>query len=143
MAIKKKIEYSPEFLELKAIYPKRCGGNPWPRAFKAYNTRIKQGYTHEEIKAGLIRYATFCEKTGKTGSEFVLQAATFFGPDERWEEEYELPKPKINDQFKGMNRDLQITKKSEIMHIPAKKGELMHEFTARINTEWLKRYPSQ
>jgi len=138
----KRTEYPPDFLELKAIYPKRCGGNPWPRALKAYNTRIKQGYTHDEIKAGLTRYATFCEKTGKTNSEFVLQAATFFGPDERWTEEYELPKPRIQDQFKGMSRDQQITKKAEILHMTANKGELMHEWTARINSEWLKRYPA-
>lgn len=138
----KKIEYSPEFLELKAIYPKRCGGNPWPRAFKAFKARLKQGYDYDEIKAGLIRYADFCDKTGKTGSEFVLQAATFFGLDERWTEEYELPKPKIQDQFKGMTRDQQIEAKAKLLHMTANKGELMHEWTARINSEWLKRYPA-
>jgi len=141
MAVRKKIEYSPEFLELKEIYPKRLGGNPWPRAFKAYLTRIKQGYTHAEIKAGAIRYAAFCDATAKTGSEYVLQAATFFGPDERWDEEYEIPKPKIQDQFKGMNRDQQIEAKAKLLHLSAKMGEKMHEWTARVNGEWLKRYP--
>ena len=141
MAARKKIEYSPEFLELKAIYPRRINGNPWPRAFKAYNARIKEGYPHAEIKEGLIKYASVCDATGKTGSEFVLQAATFFGPDLRWQDEYEIPKPKIQDQFRGMSRDQQIEKKAEILHLPAKMGEKMHEWAFRINSEWLKRYP--
>ena len=142
MAARKKIEYSPEFLELKAIYPKRCGGNPWPRAFKAFTARLKQGYDHAEIKAGLMRYATFCDKTGKTGSEYVLQAATFFGPDERWAEEYELPQPKIQDQFKGMSRDQQIEAKAKILHLTPGMGVLMHEWSAKVNSEWAKRYPA-
>lgn len=141
MAARKKIEYSPEFLELKEIYPKRPN-NPWPLAFKQYNSRIKEGYTHEEIKVGLTRYVTYCDKTGKTGSEFVLQASTFFGINLRWEDEFEIPKPRIQDQFKGMNRDQQIAKKAEIIHLTPNKGELMHEWTSRVNSEWLKRYPS-
>ena len=142
MAIRKKIEYSPEFLELKEIYPRRINGNPWPRAFKAYNARIKEGYTHAEIKEGLARYAEVCDATGKTGSEFVLQAATFFGPDLRWEDEYEIPKPKIQDQFKGMSRDQQINEKAKILHLSPGKGVLMHEWVAKVNSEWLRRYPA-
>lgn len=140
MAARKKIEYSPEFMELREIYPKRPG-NPWPKAQKAYNARIKQDYTHDEIKAGLIRYVLFCDKTGKTGSEFVLQASTFFGPDERWTDEFELPKPRIQDQFKGLSRDQQISKKAEILHLDPNKGELMHEWNARVNANWNNKYP--
>lgn len=140
MATRKKIEYSPEFLELKKIYPKRPG-NPWPLAFKQYNARIKQGYTHDEIKAGLISYVAFCDATGKTGSEFVMQACTFFGINLRWEDDYELPKPKIQDQFKGMTRDQQIEEKAKILHLSPGKGVLMHEWIAKVNSEWLKRYP--
>lgn len=140
MAKRKKIEYSPEFLELKEIYPKRPG-NPWPLAFKQYKARIKEGYTHEEIKAGLIGYVAFCDATGKTGSEFVLQAATFFGINLRWEDDYELPKPRIQDQFKGMSRDQQIAEKAKILHLSPGKGVLMHEWIAKVNSEWLMRYP--
>jgi len=140
MAKRKKIEYSLEFLELRKIYPKRPG-NPWPKALKAYSARIKQGYAHDEILAGLIRYVAFCDATGKTGSEFVLQAATFFGPDERWTDEYELPKPRIQDQFKGMTREQQIEAKAKLLHKQPKMGEKMHEWSARINSEWAKRYP--
>lgn len=142
MAVRKKIEYSPEFLELKAIYPKRNGGNPWPRAFKAYNARIKEGYTHGEIKAGLMQYAPFCDAVGKTGTELVMQAATFFGPDIRWEDTYCVPKPKITDQFRGMTRDQQIEAKAKILHLSPGMGVLMHEWASKVNSEWLKRYPA-
>lgn len=141
MTVRKKIEYSPEFLELKALCPKRLGGNPWPRAYKAYCARIKQGYEHSDIKAGLIRYATFCDKTGKTGSEYVLQAATFFGLDLWWENEYELPKRSIQDQFRGMTRDQQIKEKAKILHLEPAKGATMYEWIAKVNSEWLARYP--
>jgi len=86
-----KIKYTPEFNDLWDLKPKRGGGNPKIKAFKAYNTRIKQGYEHAEIKAGLIRYATFCDKTAKIGSEFVMQMATFFGLNECWLEDWSVP----------------------------------------------------
>lgn len=86
-----KIEYTPEFEALWEIYPKRAGGNPKRKAFMAFQKRTKEGYEYDEIKDGLIRYATFCEKTAKIGSEFVMQAATFFGLNECFLEDWELP----------------------------------------------------
>jgi len=86
-----KIKYTQEFNDLWDLKPKRGGGNPKIKAFKAYNTRIKQGYEHAEIKAGLIRYATFCDKTAKIGSEYVMQMATFFGLNECWLEDWDVP----------------------------------------------------
>lgn len=142
MAVRKKIEYSPEFLELKAIYPKRLGGNPWPRAFKAYSTRIKQGYDHDEIKAGLARYAEFCDKTAKTGSEFVMQAATFFGPDLRWQDEYELPKetqkpewsklPFDDEKLWGFAKEHGFSDPGNLTYRQYR-TKLQNEITARLN----------
>ena len=41
--------------------------------------------------AGAERYASFCDATGKTGTEYVSQAATFLGPDKRFLEDWALP----------------------------------------------------
>ena len=87
-------DYPQEFEDLWAIYPKRLGGNPKVNAYKAWKTRVAQGYAHTDILQGLERYKAFCDKTGKTGSEFVLQAATFFGPAEWWLEDWSLPDEK-------------------------------------------------
>jgi len=70
------------FEQLKAIYPSRGGANqPWARARKAINARLREDHTWEQILEGARRYATFCEVTGKVETETVMQAATFCGPD--------------------------------------------------------------
>ena len=118
-----KIKYTPEFNDLWDLKPKRGGGNPKIKAFKAYTTRIKQGYEHAEIKAGLIRYATFCDKTAKIGSEFVMQMATFFGLNECWLEDWDVPieiKKETPEQ------------KGRRLNMPAKVGESMAEWESRI-----------
>lgn len=81
----------PEFAEFKAAYPKRGGGNPWPRAIKAIRARLTEGHTWPEIIAGVTRYAAFVRETGREGTEFVMQAATFCGPDKRFLEAWEPP----------------------------------------------------
>ena len=83
-----------EFDDLKAVYPKRAGGQPWPRALKACNARLTQGSTWSEMLEGARRYQRFCSETGKIGTEFVMQAATFFGPDKRFLEHWDLPSNK-------------------------------------------------
>ena len=88
--------YPDLFEQIWLLRPKRLGGDPKPLAFKQYKARIKQGVTHGELKAGYIRYAGFCDKTGKTGTEYVMRAATFFGVNnEAWMEDWEPPKPEI------------------------------------------------
>lgn len=83
-----------KFDALWALYPKRAGGNPKPAALKAYRARLAAGVTHDELAAGLVRYAAFCAATGKVGTEYVKQAATFFGPsDEAWTELWLIPAP--------------------------------------------------
>jgi hypothetical protein len=68
-------------LDLKLAYPHRAGGQPWRRALKALNARLADGFTWAEILDGVRRYATYVETTGKAGTEFVMQAATFLGPE--------------------------------------------------------------
>jgi hypothetical protein len=43
---------------------------------------------------GVRRYQVYCRETGKIGTEYVLQAATFFGPDRRFLEPFDLPATK-------------------------------------------------
>lgn len=72
-------------------YPKRAGGNPRRRAQQAYTARVRSGqHEHAEILAGVERYAAYCAATGRVGTEFVMQAATFLGPDARFTETWEV-----------------------------------------------------
>ena len=71
----------PAFTVAMQHYPKRLGDNSRPKAARAFSARIKSGEDPEILVAGTMRYAAFCDSTHKTGTEFVKQAATFFGPD--------------------------------------------------------------
>lgn len=86
-----KREYSPEFETAWLAYPKRAGGNPKPSAYKAWNARLHEGVTPETLLTGVKRYAAFVAATGKLGSEYVKQAATFFGPDRHFDETWQAP----------------------------------------------------
>ncbi|KAB7896423.1 helix-turn-helix domain-containing protein [Rouxiella sp. S1S-2] len=81
-----KQEYSPEFEQAWQAYPKRAGGNPKHSAYKSWNARLREKVTPADMLAGVRRYAAFLTSTGKTGTEFVKQAATFFGPDRHFDE---------------------------------------------------------
>ena len=82
-------------------YPKRAGGNPKVAARKAWDRRVKEGVDPQVMLAGVQRYAAFCLATGKEGGEYVLMAATFFGPAQRYLDAYQLPK------WKGMHVNFQ------------------------------------
>lgn len=73
-------------------YPKRAGGNSRAAALKAYAARLKSGASEVEMLDGVRRYAEFVKATGKEGTEYVKQAATFFGPAEHWKEPWDLPR---------------------------------------------------
>lgn len=82
---------SPEFENAMNCYPPRAGGNPKGRAWKAWQARLKSNCTAAEMTEGVKRYFDFCQATGKIGTEFVKQAATFFGPDEHFKELWTIP----------------------------------------------------
>ena len=86
-----KFDYPDWFEEIWREYPKRAGNNPKRKAFKQIQARLKEGHELSDIEAGLIRYAGFCEKTARIGSEFVMQAQRFFGTDEAWTEDWTPP----------------------------------------------------
>jgi hypothetical protein len=105
--------YPDWFEELWKAYPKRAGSNPKGRAWFAAQKRNDEyleaspfnSMTENEgseifrMMCGIERYVAFCEATGKTGTELVLQAATFFGPDRHYSNDYTIPK--VKPKFEG------------------------------------------
>ena len=86
-----KQDYSPDFEIAWQAYPKRAGGNSKASAFKAWRARLKDGVSPADMLAGVKRYAAYVSATGNVGSQFVKQAATFFGPDRHFEESWQAP----------------------------------------------------
>ncbi|HGW2952147.1 MULTISPECIES: hypothetical protein [Klebsiella/Raoultella group] len=86
-----KQDYSPEFETAWDAYPKRAGGNSKAGAFKAWKARLKDGVKPDDMLAGVKRYAAYARATGSVGTQFVKQAATFFGPDRHFEESWQSP----------------------------------------------------
>ena len=101
-------EYTPEFLEAWQVYPERSGGNPQPRAFAAWRARLREGVKPGELIAGVQRYRNFCEAEGKIGTPYVMQAATFFGPDENFMETWKVSV----ETKKGGSRAAETTSKN-------------------------------
>lgn len=73
--------YPDGFERLWGERPKRDGTDPKRRAYQAYNARLRDGYTVEQMVSGVVAYRGWLEAKGKIGTEFVLQTATFLGPD--------------------------------------------------------------
>lgn len=121
--------YSKAFEEAWQIFPKRAGSNPKPRAFKAWTARVKTGESTESMTEGTKRYAAFCRATGKIGTEYTMQAATFYGPDKRYAETWEIPKPK---PATGTLTDSAIMDLGKAIGANPKPGESMDSYRARV-----------
>lgn len=85
------VSESTEFDDVQRAYPKRAGGQRWGDARKAYDRAIGKGASHDEILAGVRRYADFIRTKGDEGTQFVQQAATFLGANEGWREPWLPP----------------------------------------------------
>lgn len=91
-----RVPEGPEAFEVAwREYPKRAGGNSKSAAMKAWNARLREGCTEEVLLGGVRRYAAFVRATGKEGTVYVKQAATFLGPDKHFEEPFVPPEPKV------------------------------------------------
>lgn len=82
--------YPQDFEQAFKAYPRRAGNNPKRAAFKAWKARISEGVSPAALGAGVARYAAFCTATEKTGTEYVLRASTFFGPDRPFEQGFQV-----------------------------------------------------
>ena len=87
-----------EFAEFKNIYPLRSGSQPWSRAVKVIRMRLGEGDQWDAILAGARRYAAYCDAVGKTGTEYVMQAATFCDSDKHFLEPWQPPPTKSESQ---------------------------------------------
>lgn len=83
--------YPGEFERAFQALPKRAGGNPKRAALKAWNGSLSRGADPQAIEDGAHRYARFIDAIGKTGTQYVKQGATFFGPDELWLDAWDVP----------------------------------------------------
>lgn len=86
-------EEPPEFADIRQAYPRRAGSQRWGDAVKHYRRRRAEGVMHEDILAGIKRYAAFLQSTGETGAKTVQQAATFLGDNRGYLEPWTPPPP--------------------------------------------------
>lgn len=89
----KEVTYTKEFEELWNEYPYKRGNKE--KAFRSYKAKINEGYTHEELLAAVINYASVCQKRG-TSEGYIMHGSTFLGEDHRFKdylpkEEYRKP----------------------------------------------------
>jgi uncharacterized protein YdaU (DUF1376 family) len=80
-----------KFIDVQNEYPKRAGGQRWGEAKSAYAKHCAAGISHDEILAGVRRYAAFIRAKGDEGTQYVQQAATFLGRNEGWRELWNPP----------------------------------------------------
>lgn len=80
-----------DFKQLRDAYPKRSGGQGWVAAERLVTGHISNGVPFDDILEGTKAYAKWCNYSGKTGTELVKQARTFYGRDCWWGEDYDIP----------------------------------------------------
>jgi hypothetical protein len=89
-----------EFEKFWGQHPKRNGSNPKPKAVKAWLARIRDGTSPAEMISGAMRYAAYCDAKRITGTEYVMQAATFLGPDLHFTNDWSNPRGSNGANFK-------------------------------------------
>lgn len=67
-----------------AAYPKRGGSNSKADALKAFTARFKEGESADVMIQGATKYSAHIASAGKLRTEFVMQAARFFGPGKHY-----------------------------------------------------------
>jgi hypothetical protein len=67
------------FRALRQIYPRRMRAQRWSIARRLIDARIRRGANWQNILTGAQRYANWCRGRGIECTEYVQQAATFFG----------------------------------------------------------------
>lgn len=84
--------YPEVFERAWAEYPRRDGPNPKAGAYDAFRSRVARGADPEQLVIAAQHYRVDCCRREREGTEFVLQAATFFGRKGHWEQYLEPPK---------------------------------------------------
>lgn len=71
---------------LKANYPKRDGAQGWGSVPRLVEKALSGGADESRMVLGTHNYGKHCFRKGMVGTEFVMQAKTFYGRDQHWEE---------------------------------------------------------
>lgn len=82
----------PAFTAIRNAYPKREGSHRWRQALKHYRARLKEGFSAEQMRQGVERYAKHIRANDKERTKYVLQAATFLGTEKEFLHAWPLPK---------------------------------------------------
>lgn len=79
---KKKNIYSADFESFWKCYPRR---KEKAKAYRCYQTRLKEGYSTEDMMAAARSYSDECQALNKE-ERYIKLAATFLGPDKPFED---------------------------------------------------------
>jgi hypothetical protein len=77
--------YPAEFEGAYAALPARHRPHPKAAAYQAWRSRVDDVAELVQLEAAADAYREDCEAREIVGTEFVMQASTFFGPGERWQ----------------------------------------------------------
>lgn len=82
--------------QLKKAYPKRARGKNynWPVAIRHLRGHLKN-YPFDMILSGTEEFCKAMKISGDYGTEFIPMASTFYGPQERFLDEYETEGPEL------------------------------------------------
>jgi hypothetical protein len=103
------------FVTAMARYPRRDGSNPRQSALHAWRARVREGVDEALMLAGVERYRTWCEARGMTGSEHVMQAQRFFGPNREYEALWLIVQPPLAVKPMPPRSDEEV--RAEIKHM--------------------------
>lgn len=98
--------YPDEFEWLWGNYPERSGGKGDKRkGFQYCNALISNGETWKTLAQYMKAYEKHCNTENKIGTSFVLQFTSFFGPGERYKENWSVA-PLTPKEKKGAQQSL-------------------------------------
>lgn len=108
----KKPDYPEWFETVWNIFPERSGGDNKKIAHQKACARLKDGATTDQLLLATERYRRYIIQTGKMGTEYVKQAATFFGLMDNIENQWLSPivgagygKNQQSNQQRGLDPD--------------------------------------
>lgn len=107
--------------QIQKAYPRRTGGQGWGYVKRRIPELIKKGETFEDLLAGAQQYGDLCRATNE---KFVRMARTFYGPDEWWLEDYELPS--------DGSVELTVDQEAELCGLQRQNGETDEQLMHRI-----------
>jgi hypothetical protein len=93
------LQLDPDWIELWRVYPELAGEQSPSEAAEQWLARIGEGCTPQEMLAGLHRYRANCEAVGRLGTQFVMHAKKFLGPEKHFSKPWPLPATKADKRL--------------------------------------------